>query len=86
MSNVTRLPPPPRGRDPRVLLPMAACPQMRLGTMGAPSDELAFDGRDYWAKMGAVVCRGRLSYTCVLPAMREPVSKAFLDAGYRNDN
>lgn len=81
-------------QQPRIRLTGVTWPGARLGTMPDPrarmepdgeghalvSDDsrLAFDGRDYWVAMGAIVCRGRRTFTCVLPAMGQPARPEYM--------
>lgn len=57
---------------------------MRLSTM-PPDESLRFEGGEYLTDVGAVVCRGRLRFTMVLPRMREPINPSYLAMAV-NDN
>lgn len=71
-------PPPPPQRGPQVRLLGVAWPRYGIGTMPADEEVLYPDGKDFVVKPGAMFCRGRTRWTCILPRMRQPILPAFL--------
>ncbi len=88
MSNVTAFPqrkPPPD--EPGVVRTLGAhWSAARLGSMPDLSREPEHEySNQYVVRAAAIVCRGRLNFTCVLPSMRQPALPEYL-ASHTNDN
>jgi hypothetical protein len=75
----SQLPPPP----PRIRPLGVFWHRMRLSTM-PPDESLRFEGGEYLMDVGAIMCRGRMHWTCVLPNMGARVRPEYLT--YPNDN